>query len=243
MPRGKLILCLCWPLSVVILLVIAYAHDATCTCDLNLRAMSWVSELTCAAAGLTIDDVPRAIRRLDGRHVRIHGGIEATDHDGTITFASFGEVWEHAPPGPDTYVLWQIPPRQSFRSIPDQLIAEGTLHISPRYKDGILTQLMTCDVNRVYLPPKNRDYPTPWLHSGWGKPIPRLAGISDSLLVLCVIALTAIQLPRVTGFARRRFRHRHGLCPACNYDLRASPHRCPECGLRCQLTISHQSIN
>jgi predicted amidophosphoribosyltransferase len=54
-------------------------------------------------------------------------------------------------------------------------------------------------------------------------------------------------LAAVVGFAltavallldrRRRdrlmcYRNAHGLCPACGYDLRATPGRCPECGAR-----------
>jgi hypothetical protein len=52
----------------------------------------------------------------------------------------------------------------------------------------------------------------------------------------CLALATAI-LPlswlgvRLRSHVRERHERRTGLCPACDYDMRATPERCPECGL------------
>ena len=43
-------------------------------------------------------------------------------------------------------------------------------------------------------------------------------------------ALLMLPAARSLPWLRRRIRARHGLCPTCGYDLRATPNRCPECG-------------
>ena len=49
------------------------------------------------------------------------------------------------------------------------------------------------------------------------------------LIVLATGVLPILYLRRL-GRLVRRYRYRHGLCPGCGYDVRATPDRCPECG-------------
>ena len=57
----------------------------------------------------------------------------------------------------------------------------------------------------------------------WGFPLPPLA-VAAALLPLMRLSVRNSRLRREV--ARRRL----NLCPACGYDLRATPGRCPECG-------------
>jgi hypothetical protein len=58
-----------------------------------------------------------------------------------------------------------------------------------------------------------------------------LAAAPHRLVVAGTLVLPGLRLASpVLRRRRQRRRSREGLCPACGYDLRASPGRCPECG-------------
>ena len=56
---------------------------------------------------------------------------------------------------------------------------------------------------------------------------PVLPGLAADSLILGTLVFVAASLP---AHVRRALRRRRGLCPACGYDLRATPGQCPECG-------------
>jgi hypothetical protein len=58
----------------------------------------------------------------------------------------------------------------------------------------------------------------------WGETARSVAVFGSPASALTLIAWTLL------GPLRRRRRRSKGLCPACGYDLRATPGRCPECG-------------
>jgi len=61
----------------------------------------------------------------------------------------------------------------------------------------------------------------PWKGPEW------LAAV---LFLIVVAASVAYRVERARRWQRKRKREMGGLCPACGYDLRATPARCPECG-------------
>jgi hypothetical protein len=67
-----------------------------------------------------------------------------------------------------------------------------------------------------------------WLFSDFGPMSVRTYGVPAWFLVALTATPALIALHRIRR--RRREANRRGLCPACGYDLRATPDRCPECG-------------
>jgi hypothetical protein len=66
---------------------------------------------------------------------------------------------------------------------------------------------------------------------GWVWPLGWELRIGHAYVIALPVSLAGLALlPRLIARRRARRRTRGGLCPACGYDCRETPGRCPECG-------------
>jgi hypothetical protein len=64
----------------------------------------------------------------------------------------------------------------------------------------------------------------------WGYSSQRLIAAPAWFLAALFSLVPCAWVVRRTFIRRETYRQEHGLCASCGYDLRATPHQCPECG-------------
>jgi hypothetical protein len=164
----------------------------------------------------TINDVPARFRTLDGRRVRVVGFVyDSSSKDSPTRFQLALPVGNsHTPPKVQERVFASMPAGRSAQFPNGLAELYGTLHVKVKHEpsDDVITSLYELDVESIGPLREGPDW------QGW------VLG-----LVFVVFAIWGFRgaLAMLRRYPRRK---PVGVCPACGYDLRATPDRCPECG-------------
>ena len=76
-------------------------------------------------------------------------------------------------------------------------------------------------------------------HEAPGDPQTRFVAVAVPYWFLIGVLLALVCFIELPHRHRRRRRKKLGLCLICGYDLRATPHRCPECGTAVDATMGN----
>ncbi len=160
-------------------------------------------------------DIPPPMRALDGTDVVVEGWMlpmDQAEHSRKFAITpppQLGEFDMTLPP--EVYQCVVANSQQGVDYIPDRVRVYGRLHVRLQYTEDLLESVFDLDADRV-------EYADPGPVARW--PVGVVLGTGS------IAAATLGWL-----FFRKRGRLLAGCCIACGYDLRATPDRCPECGL------------
>jgi hypothetical protein len=191
--------------------VFAYLHSSHAPIDLAAMPLPFDEERP------ALTDLPADIRKLDGKLVAVDGYMIPLDQAEAISeFALIPAPFPGDGP-PPSITRTIVAHCQPTNYMSNSIRVYGRLHVRITTDEGYVISLYDMDVERIapiYTGPRAR---WPWI-------------------IIGAMTVIAILFARRT-IVRRHRRIRAGCCTRCGYDLRATPARCPECGLPTPVTI------